>query len=129
MTGYLYEKDLSAMKYAILTSTRHDRVVRSIAAELNIPQIKLRKWMMDHFDMMLLENLPARYDQGRMAREKEPPLEKEIGAALYTRAVPLLSDSEIERIKKEVYALVKEGRPEHDAVLAGREMIRDVILQ
>ena len=129
MTGYLYEKDLSAMKYAILTSTRHDQVVRSIAAELNIRQIKLRKWMMDHFDMMLLENLPARYDQGRMAREMEPPLEKEIGAVLYTRAVPLLSDGEMERIKKEVYALVEEGRPEHDAVLAGREMIRDVILQ
>ncbi len=69
MTGYLYEKDLSAMKYAILTSTRHDQVVRSIAAELNIRQIKLRKLMMDHFDMMLLENLPARYDQGRMANE------------------------------------------------------------
>ncbi|HPH35689.1 MAG TPA: DUF1959 family protein [Methanoregulaceae archaeon] len=129
MTGYLYEKDLSAMKYAILTSTRHDRVVRSIAEELNIPQIKLRKWMIDHFDMMLLENLPARYDQGRMARETNPPLEKKIGAALYTRAVPLISDGEMERIRKEVYALVKEGRPENDAVLAGREMIREVILQ
>ncbi len=129
MTGYLYEKDLSAMKYAILTSTRHDRVVRSIAEELNIPQIKLRKWMIDHFDMMLLENLPARYDQGRMAMETNPPLEKKIGAALYTRAVPLISDGEMERIRKEVYALVKEGRPENDAVLAGREMIREVILQ
>lgn len=128
MTGYLYDKDLSAMKYAILTSTRHDRVVRVIAEELNIPQIKLRRWMMDHFDMMLLENLPARYDQGRMARETDSPIEKDLGAAFFTQAVPLLSEGEMERVKKEVFTLVHDGIPEKEAVNAGRKMIRDVIL-
>jgi energy-converting hydrogenase A subunit M len=128
MTGYLYDKDLSAMKYAILTSTRHDRVVRVMAEELNIPQIKLRKWMMDHFDMMLLENLPARYDQARRARETEPPIERDLGAAIYTRAIPLLSEAEMERVKKDVYTLVHNGIPEKEAVNAGRKMIREVIL-
>jgi len=127
MTGFLYEKDLSAMKYVILTSTRHDRMVREIAAELDIPQIKLRKWMPDHFDMMLLENLPARYAQGKIARESETPVEKDLGAGLYTRAIPLLNWSEMERIKGEVYTLIREGKTENEAVMEGRNMIRDVI--
>jgi energy-converting hydrogenase A subunit M len=129
MTGFLYEKDLSAMKYAILTSTRHDRLVREIAAELAIPQIRLRKRMMDRFDMLLLENLPARYDQGKIARMTENPIEKELGAGLYTRAVPLISRSEMDLICDRVQALIREGSAKEEAALAGRNMIRDVILQ
>jgi Domain of unknown function (DUF1959) len=129
MTGYLYEKDLAAMKYAILTSTRHDRLVRAIAAELGIPQVRLRKQMMDRFDMLLLENLPARYDQGMIAREKGNPVEKDLGAGLYTCAIPLVSGSEMERITGQVQDLIREGRSREEAVLAGRNMIRDVILR
>ena len=119
MTGFLYEKDLSAMKYAILTSTRHDRMVREIAAELEIPQIKLRKWMMDRFDMILLENLPARYDQGKIARGSEDPVLKEIGAGLYTRAVPLISTSEMDRIYERVQTLIREGSSERRLLSQG----------
>ncbi len=129
MTGFLYEKDLSAMKYAILTSTRHDRLVREIAAELAIPQIRLRKWMMDRFDMLLLENLPARYDRGKNARMTEDPVEKESGAGLYTRAVPLISTSEMDRICDRVKTLIREGSSREEAAVAGRSMIRDVIVQ
>jgi energy-converting hydrogenase A subunit M len=129
MTGFIYEKDLSSMKYAILTSTRHDRMVREIALELDIPQIRLRKWMMDHFDMMLLENLPARYDQGKISREMDNPVDKILGAGLYTRAVPLISRSEMERITERVHAILKEGVPEQEAVTAGRKMIREVVFQ
>ena len=129
MTGFMYEKDLSAMKYTILTSTRHDRMVREVAAELAIPQIRLRKLMMDRFDMMLLENLPARYDQGKISRATENSVEKDLGAGLYTRAIPLISSNEMDRIKEQVQALIREGRSEQEAVTAGRHMIRDVILQ
>lgn len=129
MTGFLYEKDLSAMKYAILTSTRHDRMVREVAAELEIPQIKLRKWMMDRFDMILLENLPARYDQGKRGRGDENAVLKNIGAGLYTHAIPLVSSSEMDRITERVQTLIREGRSEEEAAIAGRNMIRDVILQ
>jgi energy-converting hydrogenase A subunit M len=129
MTRFLYEKDLSSMKYAILTSTRHDRMVREIAAELDIPQIRLRKWMIDRFDMMLLENLPARYDQGKIARGSEHPVLKDLGAGLYTRAIPLISSSEMDRIAVRVQTLIRDGRSEEEALAAGRKMIRDVIFQ
>ena len=129
MTGFLYEKDLSAMKYAILTSTRHDRVVREIAADLAIPQLRLRKWMMNRFDMLLLENLPARYDRGKNAQLTEDPVEKELGVGLYTHAVPLISTSEMDRICDRVKALIREGSSREEAAVAGRSMIRDVIAQ
>lgn len=129
MTAFMYEKDLSAMKYTILSSTRHDRMVREIAAELDIPQIRLRKLMMDRFDMMLLENLPARYDQGKISRGTENPVEKDLGAGLYTHAIPLISSTEMDRITELVRTLIQEGRPEKEAVTAGRKIIRDVILQ
>jgi energy-converting hydrogenase A subunit M len=129
MTRFMYEKDLSAMKYAILTSTRHDRMVREIAADLDIPQIRLRKLMMDRFDMMLLENLPARYDQGKISRGTENPVEKDLGTRLYTRAIPLLTTSEMDRITEKVQLLIREGRSEQEAVAAGRTMIRDVVFQ
>lgn len=129
MTGYLFEKDLSAMKYAILTSTRHDRMVREIAADLEIPQIRLRKCIMERFDMMLLENLPARYDQGKIARAAEHPIKKDLGAGLYTRAIPLVGSSEMDRITDRVQTMIREGRSEEEAVCEGRRMIRDVILQ
>ena len=129
MTRFIFEKDLSAMKYTILTSTRHDRMVREIAAELDIPQIRLRKWMMDRFDMMLLENLPARYEQGKISRENENSIEKDLGAGLFTRAVPLLSSSEMDQITGQVQTLIREGRSDEEAVKAGRKMIRDVIFR
>jgi energy-converting hydrogenase A subunit M len=127
MTGYIYDKDLSAMKYTILTSTRHDRMVREIAAELDVPQIRLRKWMMDRFDMMLLENLPARYEQGKISRENENSIEKDLGARLFTRAVPLINSSEMDQITDRVKALIRQGTSDKEAVKAGHRMIRDVI--
>jgi len=129
MTGFMYEKDLSSMKYTILSSTRHDRMVREIAAKLDIPQTRLRKLIMERFDMMLLENLPARYDQGKISRRTENPVEKELGAGLYTRAIPLISSSEMDQITDLVRTMIQEGRSEQEAVTAGRKMIRDVILQ
>ncbi len=129
MTRFMYEKDLSSMKYTILSSTRHDRMVREIAAELDIPQIRLRKLIMERFDMMLLENLPARYDQGKIARETENPVEKDLGSGRFTRAIPLISSSEMDQITELVRTLIREGRSEQEAVTAGRKMIRDVILQ
>jgi energy-converting hydrogenase A subunit M len=79
--------------------------------------------------MMLLENLPARYDQGKISRGTENPIEKGLGAGLYTRAIPLISSGEMDRITDLVRSLIKEGRSEQEAVTAGRKMIRDVILQ
>ena len=70
MSGYLYEKDLVAMKYAILISTRHDRLVREIAGDLGISPQNLRRYMIERFDMILMENLPARrLEERRVGKE------------------------------------------------------------
>ena len=127
MSGYLYQKDLTSMKLAILASTRHDRMVREIAEELGIPQIRLRKRMMDRFDMLLLENLPARYEQGRLDREQAPLPYRELGAGLYTRAVPLVAENDMEVIAGKVRIMIAEGVPLQDAIDAGRAMMREMI--
>src|SRR5690606_15753933 len=92
MTEPLYEKDLTSMKYAILTSRRHDRMVHEIATDLALPQLRVRRYIMDHFDMLLLENLPARYERGKMEENDSPEPERSLGARLYTRAVPLIRE-------------------------------------
>lgn len=127
MSGYLYQNDLSSMKLAILASTRHDRMVREIASELGIPQIRLRKRMMDRFDMLLLENLPARYEQGMREREQVPRPGRELGAGIYTRAVPLILEDDMDAIAGKVRLMIAEGRPHEEAVEAGRAMIRELI--
>ena len=102
-------------------------MVREIAEELGIPQIRLRKRMMDRFDMLLLENLPARYEQGRLYREQAPLPDRELGAGLYTRAVPLIAENDMEDIAGKVRIMIAEGVPLQDAIGAGRAMMREMI--
>lgn len=128
MSGYLYEKDLSSMKYAILTSTRHDRMVREIAGDLGIPQLKLRRYIMDRFDMLLMENLPARYEQGMREEEGAPRPDRDLHAHLYSRAVPLVPEEDMEQIVWRVREMMENGTPEEEAVSAGRDLIREAIL-
>ena len=60
MTSGFYEQDLISQKYRILIAIRHDRIIRQIAADLGIGLQDLRRYIMEHCDMILLENLPAR---------------------------------------------------------------------
>lgn len=128
MSGYLYEKDLSSMKYAILTSTRHDRMVREIADDLGIPQLKLRRYIMDRFDMLLMENLPARYEEGKRLTAEAPAVERDLKTHLYSRAVPLVQEEEMEGILFRVKEMIENGTHEWEAVSAGRCLIREAIL-
>ncbi|NYT16578.1 MAG: DUF1959 domain-containing protein [Methanomicrobiales archaeon] len=128
MSGYLYEKDLSSMKYAILTSTRHDRMVREIADDLGIPQLRLRRYIMDQFDMLLMENLPARYEQGKRLTAEAPAAERDLKTHLYSRAVPLIQEEQMECIFSRVKEMMENGMPEKEAVSAGRRLIREAIL-
>lgn len=128
MSGYLYEQDLSSMKYAILASSRHDRMVREIADDLGIPHLKLRRYIMDRFDMLLMENLPARYEQGKALMGDTPFPGRDLGTILYSRAVPLLSEEQMHGILTSIQKMVGEGSAEQDVVAAGKRMIREVIL-
>ncbi|OPX71177.1 MAG: hypothetical protein A4E38_01123 [Methanoregulaceae archaeon PtaB.Bin108] len=123
----LYEKDLTTMKYDILVSQRHDRMVREIAADLGVPQLKVRRYIMDHFDMILMENLPARYEQGKRVQEEAPEPERYLGAYLYTHAVPLIGEDCMDEIISGVKEMIRGGTSMDQAVLSGKSRLREAI--
>jgi energy-converting hydrogenase A subunit M len=125
MSTYLYEKDLTSQKFAILASPRHDRMVREIADDLGIKATRLRRYMMDHFDMILMENLPARYEQAKRAAGSLP--DTQLRATLYSRAVPLVDEERMGEIVGMVYQLIRKDVPEAEAVASGKKMIRELI--
>lgn len=127
MTRYLYEKDLVAMKYAILISTRHDQVVREIARDLGMSHQQLRKYMIEKFDMILMENLPARYEAGCAETGNDAPLADALGRSLYTRYVPLLERDNMNAILERVRDMIAGGTPEDEAVSRGKKMIGEEI--
>ncbi|MDH7511189.1 MAG: DUF1959 family protein [Methanolinea sp.] len=129
MKEALYEKDLTAMKFTILESRRHDRMVREIAADLGIPHLLLRRYLMENLDMLLLENLPARYEQGKKFQEGLPEVERALSSHLYTRAVPLINERVMDAIVAATKERVAAGIPLSEAVSAGKAMVRQVILR
>jgi len=128
MTGPLYEKDLTSMKYAILTSRRHDRMVHEIASDLGLPQLRVRRYIMDHFDMLLMENLPARYERGKKDREDSPDPERSLGAHLYTRAVPMISEELMDETVGKVKDMLRHGTPMDQAISSGKLQLREAIV-
>jgi hypothetical protein len=102
-------------------------MVREIADDLGISHLKLRRYIMDRFDMLLMENLPARYEQGKALMRDTPFPDSNLGTILYSRAVPLLSEEQMDGILTSVQKMIGEGFPEHEAVGAGKKMIREAI--
>ena len=124
MTQWIYEQDLISQKYRILISTRHDRVLRQIATDLGIGLQDLRKYTMEHCDMILLENLPARYEAALLAAGKTDPVARAIGRDLYTTYIPLVPADVMENIYSKIAAKVQSGTPFDEAVAEGRAMLR-----
>jgi hypothetical protein len=81
--------------------------------------------MMERFDMILMENLPARYEQGKRVARSLP--DRELGAALYSRSVPLVDEETMGEIVAAVDELLRRNIPEAEAVAAGKKMIRELI--
>jgi energy-converting hydrogenase A subunit M len=125
MTTYLYEKDLVSQKYRILVAQRHDTLVRKIAGELDIPVQELRRYLIDHLDMILLENLPARAEMADSFADQDDPVARELGREKYTRYLQILSDAAMESIFHAVSDRVRTGTPVKDAIAYGREKIRE----
>jgi hypothetical protein len=125
MTTYLYEKDLVPQKYRILVAQRHDTLVRKIAAELDIPVQELRRYLIDHLDMILLENLPARAEMADSFADRDDPVAWELGREKYTRYLQMVPDAAMESIFHAVSDRVRTGTPVKDAIAYGREKIRE----
>jgi len=125
MTTYLYEKDLVPQKYRILVANRHDTLVRKIAVELDIPVQELRKYLIEHLDMILLENLPARAEMAEAHADQEDAVARALGREKYTRYLQIIPDAAMERIFREVSDRVHAGAAMEDAIAYGRVRIRE----
>ena len=130
MSRWIYEQDLVSQKYRILIAMRHDRIIRQIAADLGIGLQDLRKYFIEHCDMILLENLPARYKAAVMARaDVDDPVARELGRDIFSRGIPLISPHQMDRILKKTKERIEAGSPLPEAVAAGKAMVREVILR
>jgi hypothetical protein len=127
VTTYLYEQDLLTQKYRILTALRHDRLVRQIAQELDIPVQELRRYLIDHLDMIQLENLPARAEMAEAHADPDNPVARALGREKYSTYLRILNGAAIDAIFRDVSARVHAGTPADDAVRQGRAQIREAL--
>lgn len=125
---FLYEKDLQSMRYNILVSERHDQVIRDLAGRYGARKQQIRKKMMETFDMILLENLPARYEVGLEMGDPEDAIARALGRELITRYIPLLDCDAADRIVEETREKILQGAPRESAIHEGLETIREMIL-
>ena len=127
MNQWIYEQDLISQKYRILIAIRHDRIIRQIAADLGIGIQDLRKYIIEHFDMILLENLPARYEAALLAAGDTDPVARAVGRDLYTTYIPLIPADVMEKIYRHTGSKVTSGISFDDAVAEGRAMVREAM--
>lgn len=127
MNTYLYEKDLVPQKYRILVAHRHDTLVRKIARELDIPVQELRRYLIEHLDMIQMENLPARAEMADLHGDQSNPVARALGREKYTQYLQILPDPAMESIYREVHDRIDAGTPFEDAIAYGRKKIREVV--
>lgn len=129
MSEWIYEQDLVTQKYRILIAVRHDRIFRQIAADLGTGLQDLRRIAIERCDMILLENLPARYEAAVHAAKSADPVARAIGRDLYTKAIPLVTETTMETIYRQTTEKVNAGMPVDEAVAQGRVMVREAIVR
>lgn len=109
MMDVLYEKNLRPLKLHILQSPRHRRTIGEIARRLGMEPGRVIRWMIEHFDMQLLENMPARFEQGVAHQDANDPLASAIGATLFTVYLPLFTPEEMDAALEEARKRLKKG--------------------
>ncbi|MBN1432178.1 MAG: DUF1959 family protein [Methanomicrobiaceae archaeon] len=126
MTAFIYEKDLSNMKLKILMSPFHTRMVDEISKKYDVSPTRLRKILMENFDMSYLENLPARFNAWKSVKCEEG-LDYAVGATLFVDYIPLLSEKDAEIVIEKVKNEIDSGTDRDAAILAAREEIAGMI--
>ena len=130
MTEWLYEQDLVSQKYRILIAHEHDQLIRALASDLGVGVQELRRYMIEHIDMILLENLPARYKAAVAAgADADDPVAQELRPDIFSRSIPLIPTQQMDAILKKTKERIEAGSPLPEAVAAGKAMIREVILR
>lgn len=127
MSRWIYEQDLVSQKYHILTTVRHDRILRQIASDLGIGLQNLRRYFIEHFDMILLENLPARYEAALHAALDSDPVSRAVGRDLYTISIPIVPAGVMDDICRKTTAMLQSGVPFDEAAARGRALVREAM--
>ena len=125
MTTYLYEKDLVPQKYRILVADRHDVLVRKLALELDIPVQELRRFLIEHLDMMLLENLPARAEMADAYADQDDPVSRALGREKFSQYLQIIPPATMESIFQVVCDQVHTGIPMETALAYSMEKMRE----
>jgi hypothetical protein len=124
---FLYEKDLRGMQFNILVSTRHDLVIGELAARYGLDKQRLRRRLIGELDMILLENMPARYEAWKESGDAGDEVARALGQELLTRYLPLIDRESMQAIVRETKERIRGGIPPDQAVAKGREIIREVL--
>lgn len=127
MTEFLYEKDLLGMQYNILVSTRHDRAVEEISRRYGLGKQRLRRLLIERLDMILLENVPARYEVWQRSGDAGDVVARSLGQELLTRYLPLIEAGVMRTITEETREKIRDGAPSEEAITWGRNRIREVL--
>ena len=127
MTTYLFEQDLVVQKYRILVAMRHDRLVRQIARELDLPIQELRRYLIEHLDMIQLENLPARAEMADAHADQGNIVARALGREKYSLYLRIVSGTAMDAIFRDVNARVQAGTALDDAIAYGRTQVREAL--
>jgi energy-converting hydrogenase A subunit M len=127
MVEFLYEKDLRGMQFNILESTRHQWVIAELATRYGVRKPEIRRRMIERMDMILLENLPARYEVWRDQGDGNDPIDRELGVELLTVYIPLVDDARMQNIAQDTRERILENNDPEKAIAEGLARIREMI--
>jgi hypothetical protein len=117
-----YERDLTAMKYAIVKGVYHAKIVLVMAEDLLIQPFQLRKHLIATLDMITLESLAPRYDTARTIEEPDE-VKKALGYELYTKYIPIIPQPVMDQAVIQAKKLIQDGYYEPDAITAAKKYI------
>jgi hypothetical protein len=122
MIDLVYERDLTAMKIAILKGAYHAEIVLIMAEDLLIQPHHLIKHLIATLDMITLEAMAPRYDTAQMYSEPDE-IKNALGYELYTRFIPIIPKPVMNEACIRAKALISDGYYEPDAIYAAKQFI------
>jgi len=123
---FIYEKDLTNMKLKILMSPFHSRMIDELSKMYNVSPSRLRKTLMENFDMSYLENLPARYNSWKSEAAGDS-IDYAIGATLFVEYIPMVGEEAAGAVFEKVSGQIESGGDRDEAIAAGREEMAGMI--
>jgi len=97
----IYTRDLSEMKYAILKSPYHKKVILECAGMLNIPPMKMRRILIDRLDMLTLESIGARFESWINNANGKEGFTIRSGSQLFGMYIPVIPEEKMKLIEKQ----------------------------